>query len=94
MEGTQLVFYIGEWTFDDERVGCHGCLISNLKRTSSRLHWVVSRASPLTLKRQVGRPYDDVITDQLFHSASRSGSKKLHLAVNIQTSSTSLDMLQ
>lgn len=33
MEGTQLVFYIGEWTFDYERVSYHGCLISNLKRT-------------------------------------------------------------
>ena len=33
MEGTQLVFYIGEWTSGGETVGCHGCLISNLKRT-------------------------------------------------------------
>jgi hypothetical protein len=35
MEGTQLVFYIGEWTSDGhgEPVGCLGCLMSNLKRT-------------------------------------------------------------
>jgi hypothetical protein len=33
MEGTQLVFYIGEWTSDGEPVGYLGCLMSNLKRT-------------------------------------------------------------
>ena len=53
IEGSRLLFYVGELTTDGERVRCFSCLMPDLKLTLARLHSVVCAINPQILRRQV-----------------------------------------